>query len=435
MIPAPCSTRRAWLRELERLADELERRAPEWLATVALGIRPTAAPPWLLEAAKEWGAVIETGVTPRHAIEARFARRTNGLPPPASSPGAADDVERAWRRRLRSERIAELARLDAAVAAAAVRRIRCADGVELEYRHAGEGPETLVVWNALDQDALLLRGPLALLPRRCRVLAWQPRPAASAADAHAPAFADHETDLARILAHERLGRVHLVGWCTGGKSCLRFAARHPQSVASVALLQPALRDPVTPPAEDSPWEREMEGFAARLLEQPELAPLAAAALTRLDAGAVLSGARLREDPRACAEEALARVPADVEPLVRRTWQDGASTLAYLRRMVDFWQHPVDAALAEIACPVIFLSAGQDRVASPRLAEHARLRLTAAPATTHWIAPDGDHYLPHQEPHLAVAALEAFLARPASPLPPHAEWIPYSEAHQDDVYAA
>jgi pimeloyl-ACP methyl ester carboxylesterase len=435
MSSAPCGTRRAWLRELERLADELERRAPAWLGTLPLGIQPTTAPSWLLEAAREWGIVLEPGVAPRNAVERRFARRSAHLPAPESSPGAADADERAWRRRLRPERIADLARLDAAVAAFGTQSLPSAAGAELDYRHAGAGPATVVVWNALDQDALLLRGPLALLPRRWRVLTWQPRPAARAGDHDAPAFAEHEADLLRILAHEGLERVHLVGWCTGGKSCLRFAARHPQRVDSVALLQPALRDPATPAAADSPWEREMVHFAARLLEQPELAPLAAAALTRLDTGAVLTDARLREDPIACAEEALARVPSDVEPLVRRTWRDGASALAYLRRMADFWRHPVEDALASVACPVLVVSAGHDRVASPRLAERACRRMSAAMATTHWCAPDGDHYLPHQEPALAAAALEAFLARPTAPRPPHAELIPYSEAVQDGIPVA
>lgn len=162
-------------------------------------------------------------------------------------------------------------------------------------------------------------------------------------------FASHADSLEQALASLRIGRATVVGQDVGGLVGLALAARHPERVEQLVLVNP-------PDVADLPPipVRAMQRAAARLSMGVSSGHLGAAALLApLLADAVT-------DPAGLPPSAMARYLA---PWVGR---GGVEQLLMLARMLEGDSVPLDA-LAAIETPTLVLRADGDRTVPPTVA--------------------------------------------------------------------
>jgi hypothetical protein len=120
------------------------------------------------------------------------------------------------------------------------KRVRLPE-VTLEYRVTGTGDAVVLIHGGLFADGLEPLARAHLLSARHRVLEWhrvgyaRSGPAAGHADIAAQA-----AQLAQLMQRIDMPRAHVVGHSSGGLVALQLALAHPQRVASLALLEPAL---------------------------------------------------------------------------------------------------------------------------------------------------------------------------------------------------
>ena len=112
-------------------------------------------------------------------------------------------------------------------------------GARLAWWADGAGP-VLVLVHAGVADARMWEPLLAQLTAACRVVRYDMR-GFGRSRAAAGTYADAR-DLAGLLDALAIDRAHVVGASFGGQVALELAATHPERVASLVLLAPALPD-------------------------------------------------------------------------------------------------------------------------------------------------------------------------------------------------
>jgi pimeloyl-ACP methyl ester carboxylesterase len=114
------------------------------------------------------------------------------------------------------------------------------NGAHLEIRQRGVGEPVVFVHGAMgDECAAIVREPLLI--NQYHVIDYHRRGyGRSENPGKNMSIAQEATDLYAILRHLGLQRVHLVGQSYGGVVLLQMALDHPESVQSLALLEPAL---------------------------------------------------------------------------------------------------------------------------------------------------------------------------------------------------
>jgi len=127
-------------------------------------------------------------------------------------------------------------------------RARVSD-VTLEYRVSGKGDAVVLIHGGLFADGLEPLARSHAMQSRHRVLEWhrvgygRSGPAAGHADIEAQA-----AQLEQLMRRVDMPRAHVVGHSSGGLIALQLALDHPERVASLVLLEPALSVPgVTSP--------------------------------------------------------------------------------------------------------------------------------------------------------------------------------------------
>ena len=117
------------------------------------------------------------------------------------------------------------------------------NGGELEYRVAGRGEPVLLIHGSIFADPFeaMIHSPKL---RNYRLITYHRRGFAGSSRAHAP-FTIEEQAADGLAVLDRLGvrRAHVVGHSYGGDIALQLAADHPERVASLVLLEPALFAP------------------------------------------------------------------------------------------------------------------------------------------------------------------------------------------------
>ena len=121
--------------------------------------------------------------------------------------------------------------------------------VTLEYRVTGKGDAVVFIHGGLFADGLEPLARSRVLQARHRVLEWhrvgygRSGPAAGHAD-----IASQAAQLVQLMQRVGMPRAHVVGHSSGGLIALQLALDHPERVASLVLLEPALPVPgVTSP--------------------------------------------------------------------------------------------------------------------------------------------------------------------------------------------
>jgi pimeloyl-ACP methyl ester carboxylesterase len=110
------------------------------------------------------------------------------------------------------------------------------DGVEVAYRRAGDGPP-LVLLHGAAEDGRVWRPQLAALSDEFTVVAWDEPGAGRSSDVPGGfGLADYADCLASLVETLALGRVHVGGLSWGGTVVQEFYRRHPESVATLILV-------------------------------------------------------------------------------------------------------------------------------------------------------------------------------------------------------
>ena len=110
-----------------------------------------------------------------------------------------------------------------------------ANGLEIAFRRAGEGPP-LVFAHGAGADSRVWEPQLAALANEFTVVAWD-EPGAGRSSDLPPSFtlADHACCLASLVETLELGPVHLAGLSWGGTVAQELYRHHPELVATLIL--------------------------------------------------------------------------------------------------------------------------------------------------------------------------------------------------------
>jgi pimeloyl-ACP methyl ester carboxylesterase len=185
----------------------------------------------------------------------------------------------------------------------------------------------------------------------------------------------------------------VVGQSWGGNVAVEYAARHPEMVAGLALVDGGWIDL---PAEFADWET-----CEAALRPPEIDGLPAAELDRL----------LRGAHPDWSEPAIRATMANL-----RVWPDGTlarrlSIPRHMRIVRSMWEHPPQSWYPRITAPVLLIPA---LPAEPDAAQRKRATVQAAAAqltnATLREYPGSDHDLHAQQPKALAEDLLAFAAR-------------------------
>jgi len=113
---------------------------------------------------------------------------------------------------------------------------RMAGPVAIAYDMVGSGP-LVVFLHGIGGNRSNWEEQLAYFGNRFCAVAWDGRGYGASDDPPPPlAFSDYAADLMRLLDHLQAERAHLVGLSMGGMIVQDFYARHPERVATLALV-------------------------------------------------------------------------------------------------------------------------------------------------------------------------------------------------------
>jgi pimeloyl-ACP methyl ester carboxylesterase len=110
-----------------------------------------------------------------------------------------------------------------------------ANGVEIAYQRAGEGPPLVLVHGAA-ADSRMWQPQLAVLADELTVVAWDEPGAGRSSDVPADfTLADYADCLAAVIGALDLGPAHVAGLSWGGTVALELYRRRPELVATLLL--------------------------------------------------------------------------------------------------------------------------------------------------------------------------------------------------------
>ncbi|MDX1659821.1 MAG: alpha/beta hydrolase [Nitriliruptorales bacterium] len=266
---------------------------------------------------------------------------------------------------------------------------------EVHLRLAGDAGPRVVLLHHFFGNVANWRHVLELLAPHARVAAFD-RPGfglTERPDEPRRYTRGYAADLtAALMDHLGWGDAVLVGASAGGTTALEVYDRHPERVAGLALVSPAITGDVGSPA-----------FLRPLLRQEVFAPLGRAVVGKAAGDLSLERvARSWADPSRASQE-------DLEAYRRTTrvpgWRDAIWTLANVEGTPS-----LRSLLPRIDVPAVVITGDEDRVISPRW----NRRTANAIPTAHLEVIEDCGHTPHEErPDALVAVLRSLLERTAS----------------------
>jgi 3-oxoadipate enol-lactonase len=257
--------------------------------------------------------------------------------------------------------------------------------VSIAYDIAGQGP-LVVFLHGIGGHRRNWAAQLAHFSRRCCALAWDARGYGDSDDSPQPlTFGDFAEDLRRLLDHLGVARAHLVGLSMGGMIAQDFAARYPQRVATLALVD-------TSAGLGAASAAVREEFLARRLRPLEQG------LTPADiAPAVVEVLVARNAP----EAVRAMMRASMAALRVESYKQALQAIV----TTDF-----RAVLPRISVPTLVIVGEEDAVTPPAEAEFLAEHIPGAELVT---IPGAGHLTNLEAPETFNTILEAFLDRHAA----------------------
>ncbi|MCB0639244.1 MAG: alpha/beta fold hydrolase [Lewinella sp.] len=263
-----------------------------------------------------------------------------------------------------------------------------ANGVQLYYEEAGSGPETIVFAHGLLWSGRMFQHQIEHLQDRYRVIAYDHR--GQGRSQVMPDGYDMDTLTADALALlDGLGieRCHFAGLSMGGFVGLRLAARHPDRLRSLILMETTAQPE---PAENVP--------RYRLLKR--IVSLLGAGVVKKPVMHIMFGQSFLNDPARRAD--------------RTRWEkELTSNRRTITRAVQgvIDRAPVPAEeLARITCPTLIMVGDEDVATVPAKAEYMHQHINGSDLVR---IPRAGHTSSVEEPDAVNAAIDVFLARLAA----------------------
>ena len=261
-------------------------------------------------------------------------------------------------------------------------RISC-NGVELAVEDSGEGGPTVLFSHGLLYSLRMWDAQIAALRSRFRCIAYDHR---GQGESEKPTTGlDMDTlseDAAALIGALGVGPVHFIGMSMGGFVGMRLAARHPELVRSLILVDTAAGPE---PAKNIPRYRRLEWVARWFGTRPVAGKVEA----------IMHGASARKDPARAA--------------VLRTWQElllRADTAA-MNRAVEgvLTRESVVPLLSQIRCPTLVMVGEEDTATVPARSEEIASAISGARLVR---IPRAGHMSPIDAPEAVTTELRSFL---------------------------
>ncbi|HSU17615.1 alpha/beta fold hydrolase [Longimicrobium sp.] len=265
------------------------------------------------------------------------------------------------------------------------------NGASLWYDEHGSGAETIVFAHGLLWDGRMFDAQVAALKHRYRCITFdfrgQGRSAVAAGGYDMDTLAD---DAAELI--EKLGAkpCHFVGLSMGGFVGMRLAARRPELIRSLVLMETSAE----PEPPESASRYRMLGAIVRVLGKMGMRMVMPRVMR------IMFGGRFLDDPTREAERQLWRERGMANHRVGIT--------RALRGVID--RKPVLAELDRIACPTLVMVGDEDVATVPEKAERIRGAIRGARLV---IIPGAGHTSSVEEPLFVNRVLTEFLARMAA----------------------
>lgn len=248
----------------------------------------------------------------------------------------------------------------------------------------GDGPP-LLFSHGLLMSGRMFEAQVAALQGRYRCIRWDHRGQGRSADVHERAISIEQVtdDAVALIRTLGLAPVHFVGLSMGGFVGLRLAARHPELLRSLALLDTSAD---AEPAENVPRYRLLNAITRWLGIRwvvDRVMP-------------IMFGRTFLSDPAKAAERARWRAEL-------------AGNRRSIYRAVNgvIERDAVTAELAAIRCPALVLVGEEDVATVPAKSERIASLIAGAELTR---IPGAGHSSSVEQPEAVTSALDAFLSR-------------------------
>lgn len=266
----------------------------------------------------------------------------------------------------------------------------------------GDTGPTVVVVNAIGMGLEYWSRFVDRLTPDHRIVLWPLR--ITNPDGEVASLDDQVRDIGTVIDEVSEGPVHLVGWCSGPKLCLRYAAMHPDRVASMVFLAGTYGTPAT----ETGYQKRLGKVFELLDRSPAMAATVRGMLT--DSASVAAGLS-SQSAQAGGEllqetEILARADPRLQTALVAPYRSDETTLAYAKQIRDFWSRPLDADARAADCPTLVVSAEFDRIASPKLGQDVAKTLSRGRFVE---MPGATHYCMFDRPDEVAALVREFLA--------------------------
>jgi pimeloyl-ACP methyl ester carboxylesterase len=389
-----------FLEALDRTLEEVRSRSPEYFEQHALR---TTLPPPETDIGDRIGDAFEVeilfGADPSSlsAVDRLFGSRLGTGGDRLSGIDSLEGIDDWIRHRSEAKR-SERLRLDGFPGEASVR----AAGDDLHYHVFGTAGPTVVVVNAIGMGLEYWSRFVDRLAPDHRIVLWSLR--TTNPDGEVASLDDQVHDIGAVIDEVSEGPVHLAGWCSGPKLCLRYAAMHPERVASMIFLAGTYGNPTT----ETGYQKRLGKVFELLDRSPAMAATVRGMLTDsasvaagLSSQAAQAGSELVQET-----EILARADPRLQTALVAPYRSDETTLAYAKQIRDFWNRPLDADARAADCPTLVVSAEFDRIASPKLGQDVAKTL---PRGRFVEMPGATHYCMFDRPDEVAALVRDFLA--------------------------
>jgi pimeloyl-ACP methyl ester carboxylesterase len=406
----------AFLQALDRTLEEVRSRSPEYFEQHALRTtlpEPSAPKPSTIgeilgdafDVEILFGAEPSSLSSVDRLLESRLGAARAGFPEAVTAESAEDVASflasflDSWTRRQGESRSAERSRL---AGFPEPDTLRSARGGDLQYRVFGAAGPTLVVVNAIGMGLEYWPRFIDRLSPDHRIVLWPLR--TTNPDGEVATLDDQVRDIGAVVDEVAEGPVHLMGWCSGPKLCLRYAATHPERVASMVFLAGTYGSPST----ETGYQKRLGKVFELLDRSPGMAATVRGMLTdsaSVAAGLSSQGGQAAGD-FAQETEILARADPRLQTALIAPYRSDEATLAYAKQIRDFWNRPLDADVRAAGCPTLVVSAELDRIASPKLGQEVAKTLSRGRFVE---MPGATHYCMYDRPDEVAALVRDFLA--------------------------
>jgi 3-oxoadipate enol-lactonase len=258
-----------------------------------------------------------------------------------------------------------------------------ANGVNLFYKESGRGPETIVFSHGLLMDHTMFEPQRAAFEQQYRVVAYDHRAQGQSQDPGSGYDMDTlADDAAALIQALHAAPCHFAGLSMGGFVGMRLAARHPELVRTLTLMN------TTADKEKLP-SRMRYAFLAQLVKMMGTAPFTSMAVKELFGRTTRGSAQRR-----------AMLEAWTGKLRTRPKNIAHSLQAVMGRR-EFRNEELDA----IRCPTLVITGADDTAQPPRNAERLAARIRGAKLLE---IPGAGHSSSLEAPEAVTAAIRELL---------------------------